>query len=46
VFREIDQSLGSIEPEIEATKAATKPKRKSPPPCARKAARKGMSCGA
>ena len=31
VFREIYQSLGSIEPEIEATKAPAKPKRKSPP---------------
>jgi DNA-binding MarR family transcriptional regulator len=31
VFREIYQSLGSIEPEIEATKAVTNPKRKSPP---------------
>ena len=31
VFREIYESLGSIEPEIEATKAAAKPKRKSPP---------------
>jgi DNA-binding MarR family transcriptional regulator len=31
VFREIYQSLGSIEPEIEATKAAAKPKRKPPP---------------
>jgi len=29
VFREIYQSLGSIEPEIEATKATAKPKRKS-----------------
>jgi MarR family transcriptional regulator, organic hydroperoxide resistance regulator len=28
VFREIYQSLGSIEPEIEATKASVKPKRK------------------
>ena len=35
VFREIYQSLGSIEPEIEATKAAVKPKRKSPPDRAR-----------
>jgi DNA-binding MarR family transcriptional regulator len=35
VFREIYQSLGSIEPEIEATKAAAKPKRKSPPNRAR-----------
>jgi MarR family transcriptional regulator, organic hydroperoxide resistance regulator len=31
VFREIYQSLGSIEPEIEATKVAAKPKRKSSP---------------
>ena len=30
IFREIYQSLGSIEPEIEATKATAKPKRKSP----------------
>jgi len=30
LFREIYQSLGSIEPEIEATKASAKPKRKSP----------------
>ena len=35
VFREIYQSLGSIEPEIEATKVAVKPKRKSPPDRAR-----------
>jgi DNA-binding MarR family transcriptional regulator len=35
VFREIYQSLGSIEPEIEATKATAKPKRKSPPNRAR-----------
>lgn len=35
VFREIYQNLGSIEPEIEATKAVTKPKRKSPPNRAR-----------
>jgi len=35
VFREIYQSLGSIEPEIEATRAAAKPKRKSPPNRAR-----------
>jgi DNA-binding MarR family transcriptional regulator len=31
VFREIYQSLGSIEPEIEATQAAARPKRNSPP---------------
>ena len=30
IFREIYQSLGSIEPEIEAAKAAATPKRKSP----------------
>ena len=30
VFREIYESLGSIEPEIEATKAASKPRRKMP----------------
>lgn len=35
VFREIYQSLGSIEPEIEATKAAAMPKRKSSPNRAR-----------
>ena len=35
VFREIYQSLGSIEPEIEATKVAAKPKRKAPPDRAR-----------
>ena len=35
VFREIYQSLGSIEPEIEATKAAAKPMRKLPPNRAR-----------
>jgi DNA-binding MarR family transcriptional regulator len=35
VFGEIYQSLGSIEPEIEATQAAAKPKRKSPPNRAR-----------
>ena len=29
VFRDIYESLGSIEPEIEATKAPAKPKRKS-----------------
>lgn len=39
VFREIYQSLGSIEPEIEATKAAAKPKRKSPPDRARSKSR-------
>jgi DNA-binding MarR family transcriptional regulator len=39
VFREIYQSLGSIEPEIEATKAAVKPKRKSPPDRARSKSR-------
>jgi len=31
VFREIYESLGSIEPEIEATKVLAKPKRKSSP---------------
>lgn len=31
VFREIYERLGSIEPEIEAAKAALKPRRKSPP---------------
>jgi MarR family transcriptional regulator, organic hydroperoxide resistance regulator len=30
IFREIYEKLGSIEPEIEAAKAAAKPKRKSP----------------
>lgn len=30
VFREIYESLGAIEPEIEATKAASKPRRKTP----------------
>lgn len=31
VFRDIYESLGSIEPEIEAATASLKPKRKSPP---------------
>jgi len=35
VLREIYQSLGSIEPEIETTHAAAKPARKSPPKRAR-----------
>jgi DNA-binding MarR family transcriptional regulator len=43
VFREIYQSLGSIEPEIEATKVAAKPKRKLPPNRTRSKPRKGLS---